>query len=395
MSNKFTRVLYHPWFIPCLLFLVTAAITAQGLLSKPKVFVPDGIAYPNYNNFLIFRQSFFHLISNRDLYQLFPSEHFDYYKYSPTFALFMAPLAFLPDSQGLFFWNALNTFVLFYALKCLPLRFTDRNFLLLFAFLLLELITSLQNSQSNALMAGLIILAFDKIEKKQMALGALLIVSTVFIKIFGLVALSIFIFYPEKIRSALYVLGAAVVLVLLPLVVVTPQQLVLLYQSWWQLLGNDHSASFGLSVMGWLHSWFGITEGKNVVVLLGVLLFLLPLSNIKNYTSLSFRFLFLASILIWMVIFNHKAESPTFIIAVTGIAIWYFTQKKKTIHLVLLLLALVLTVLSPTDLFPRAVRNAYIVPYTLKAFPCILIWLKLVFDMLKFKQAESLLPEVV
>ncbi|MBK8088139.1 MAG: DUF2029 domain-containing protein [Chitinophagaceae bacterium] len=98
---------------------------------------------------------------------MYPAEHFDYYKYSPTFSLFMAPLANLPDSVGLFLWNLLNVLVLYFALRRLPLS-SNKTHLLMLGFVFLELLTSTQNSQSNALIAGLIIFAFTSLERKKL-----------------------------------------------------------------------------------------------------------------------------------------------------------------------------------------------------------------------------------
>jgi len=97
---------------------------------------------------------------------------------------------------------------------------------------------------------------------------------------------------------------------ILPLIVVSVSQLFFLYQSWFHLLQNDQSVSLGLSVAGWLHSWFGI-ESKNKIVIIGAVLFCLPFMKYKFFNELKFKLFFLSSILIWIVIFNHKAESPT------------------------------------------------------------------------------------
>jgi len=149
------------------------------------------------------------------------------------------------------------------------------------------------------------------------------------------------------------------------------------------MLGEDHSASYGFSVMGWLHSWFGVDGGKNIVLLAGMVLFLVPLIRFKNYGDRIFRLLHLTSILIWIVIFNHKAESPTFIIAMAGISIWYVTMSKTILNHVLLALAVVFTSLSPTDLFPAWLRHNVVIPYTLKAVPCIIIWCKIWWDAVR------------
>ena len=255
--------------------------------------------------------------------------------------------------------------------------------------ILIELIGSIQHSQSNGLMAGLIVFAFILLEKKQIALASLLIVLTIFIKLFGIVAFALFMFYPGKLKAITYTIGWTLLLAFLPLIVISLPQLSFLYQSWLNLLQNDHSASLGLSVAGWINSWFGI-ESKNLILVSGVILFCLPFLKYKFFNDLQFRLFFLSSILIWIVIFNHKAESPTFVIAITGVSIWFSYQKVKTENVILVITALILTVLSPTDIFPRSIRNNYVVPYVLKAVPCILIWLKITLDLI-FYRRENLL----
>jgi hypothetical protein len=42
----------------------------------------------------------------------------------------------------------------------------------------------------------------------------------------------------------------------------------------------------------------------------------------------------------------------------------------------------VFTSLSPTDLFPRFIRKGILEPYVVKAVPCILIWAKIIWEML-------------
>lgn len=388
MLKKISNLLQKQTFIVIFLSVSIVIITGQSIWTGAKKFEPTGQEYTRYNNYKIFKASFFHLIENKDLYQLHPDEHFDYYKYSPAFALLMAPLAYLPDFLGLSLWNLLNGLVLFFALWKLP-SLTAKTRMLMVGFILLELITSLQNSQSNALIAGLIVFALLSLEKKQTALASLFIVSTVFIKLFGIVALALFIFYPNKLRSALYVIGWTLLLAALPLLVVSPSQLLFLYKSWLNLLVNDHSASVGLSVSGWLESWFNTGFSKNSILLSGAALFCLPLLKYKFYKDLNFKLFFLSSILIWIVIFNHKAESPTFIIAVTGVVIWFFFQKRSLLNIVLLALTFIFTVLSATDLFPRGLRQSYVIPYVLKVVPCILVWLKIIYDLMVYKTERS------
>ncbi len=382
MQKKITAILKKPLFVGMILTILTALITIQNLRLGTKTF--DGnIQYTHYNNYRIFIQSYYHLIENRDLYVLYPKEHWDFYKYSPTFALFMAPFAYLPDSLGLFLWNLLNVLVLFLAIWKLPFQ-SRKTHLFILAIILIELITSTQNSQSNALIAGLIVFAFNFLEKKQIAFASLCITLTVFIKIFGIVAFVLFLFYPNKPKAIVYTIGWTLLFLVFPLLVVSLNQLNFLYRSWLHLLSSDYSESYGISVAGWLYSWFHVKIPKNILVLIGAILLMIPAFRFRYYKDKIFKMLFLCSILIWIVIFNHKAESPTFIIAMTGVAVWFYSQKRKMENVFLLILAVILTVLSPTDIFPKAFRDSYINPYMLKVLPCILIWLKILFDLITF-----------
>jgi hypothetical protein len=367
------------------LFLALAVFAGvQAFILSNKTFEQTGEKASKYNNYIIFKQSFDHLTKNKDIYQLYPLEHKDLYKYSPTFSVFFGAFTLFPDVVGLTFWNILNALVFLLAIYYLP-RFSLTQKGLILLICLLEFMTSIQNQQSNALVAGLIILTFGLAEKRSYLLATFCIVLSIYIKVFGVVGLALFLFYPEKWKLALYTVGWSILLFILPLIFISIEQLEFLYKSWGNMLNNDHTISYGFSMMGWLHAWFGIDSGKQIVLIAGVLLFLIPLIRIQEYKNFTFRILTLSSILLWVIIFNHKAESPTFIIAMSGVALWLITGKKNVLNIILFVSALILTSLSPTDLFPKFLRDEYIEPLMLKVFPCILIWLKIVYDMLVLK----------
>lgn len=361
--------------------LITLAASVQQYLLKGQPIGPEQAVYTHYNNYVIFKYSFFHLLQNQNLYSLHLTEQWDLFKYSPTFALFMGLFAYLPDWLGLFLWNLLNSMVLFFGLKNLP-GISPVNTVKIRWFVLVELLTSIQNAQSNGLILGLIVWGFIYLERKQLAWATLLMLLSTFIKIFGLLGFVLFIFYPQKPRAILYAALWGVVLVILPLLAVSSEALAQQYSNWLVMLQNDHSDSIGLSVMGWLSTWFGLNPPKMAVVAVGVLLLTLPLLRWNNYSSYYYRLFMLASVLLWIVIFNHKAESPTFVVAMGGVAIWYFSQTATQLDTALVILAFIFTSLSPTDLFPAFLRQTLVIPYTLKAVFCIFIWAKIMVDML-------------
>ncbi|MEL6925821.1 MAG: glycosyltransferase family 87 protein, partial [Bacteroidota bacterium] len=172
-SGKFQLVVY---------LLLALLISGQSLQRGSKTFVEGGASYTHYNNYQIFKHAFHHLVDGKDLYRTHPEDHFDLYKYSPGFAVFMSVFSLLPDGVGLALWNLLNALLLFWAIHALP-RLPDRHKQLIGWLVLLELIGSLQNSQSNGLMAGLLLGAFVFLERRRDWLGTLLLVLSVFIKL--------------------------------------------------------------------------------------------------------------------------------------------------------------------------------------------------------------------
>jgi hypothetical protein len=368
--------------------LAAVAVSIQMVLrGAAHSFIPGEKVYTYYNNYVIFKQSFFNLINGNNLYILYPDKHWDLYKYSPAFALFMGLFAPLPDVAGLSLWNMLNAAVLFYAIRLLPLAERQRSYILLFVFI--ELITSLQNAQSNGLLAGSIILADSLLRRGKPQWAALWLVIGTFIKIYGAVGFILFLFYPGKLKFILSSVLWTAFFLLVPLVVTSPATLLSQYTSWLRMMGEDHSASYGFSVMGWLQAWFGLGSLKNKVMLTGVLLFFLPLLRKKLWRDQLWQLLFLAHMLIWVVIFNHKAESPTYIIAVAGVAVWYFSRPPAAWRTILLSIVFVVTCLTPTDIFPPAFRKEVLVPYVVKAVPVITLWIFIMVEIMRMKKNAS------
>lgn len=363
-------LLVNRWFLIAVYAIIVIAVCVQRLVFGPE----------SYNNYTIFRWSFFNL-SHGDLYALHPDQHNDLFKYSPTFAFLMAPFYALPAWAGLFLWNALNAFVPLWAVNKLKLSNQSKAFVLL--FVAIELISSMQNSQSNGLMAGLMIAAFASFENKKPGLAALFICLGFYVKIFAAVAAILFLFYERKGKFLLYAAGWGILLAALPVLSAGIDGLIAQYQSWMHLLANDPAHELNYSIMTLTQRWFHFTASDSWYLVPGLILLLLPLVQKKRYDDLNFRLAYFASILVWVVIFNHKAESPTFVIAMFGAALWGITQASSRQRTALLLFVFILTGLSATDLFPPYVREHFIRPYCLKALPCIVIWLVMIINLLK------------
>ncbi len=349
--------------------------------------------YFKYNNYMIFKQSYAHMVERKDLYKAYPCDYEDLYKYSPTFALSFGIFSKIPDVFGLTIWNLLNSLVLFFSFLYLPNLDMKRKILMLMV-IALELMTSLQNSQANGLMAGLIIFTFGLLERRHYLLACFCLISMVYIKIFGVLALAFFLFYPQKWKLIGYSLIWFFIFLFAPLLVIGFGELQFHYIRWFKLLQSDYSVSSGISAIGLVYAWFGLNLDKLIFIISGFIILMLPYLNIRKYREFSFRILALASILIWVVIFNHKAESPTFIIALSGVALWSLSLDLKKWKISLLVFAIILTSLSTSDLFPKSFRDDFLVPYVIKVVPCLLIWTIIIFEMIFFKDKLSTKPDL-
>lgn len=188
-------------FILCI-YVLAAAIACITKISID-LRVTDTTNYiSKINNFTIYQNSFFHLIHHQNLYGYFPAEQYDEFLYSPTFALLFAPFALLPKYIGVVVWCIFNALCVFYAIKVLPLAQHKKTFI--YWFVLIELITSVQNVQVNPILCSLFLFAFVSFEKKNTLLAALFIVLSVYIKVFGILGASLFLIYPERLKFILY-----------------------------------------------------------------------------------------------------------------------------------------------------------------------------------------------
>jgi hypothetical protein len=222
----------------------------------------------------------------------------------------------------------LNAAALYWAVRGL-VSGADRTKMLVLWFAFLSMLNAISNAQSNALMAGLMIGAWNAQERKNPAVASFLVVLSVFVKLFGVFALIPCLLSGGRRRLLAYAAGWGVVMAALPLVAVRPAELVALYQGWYATVRAFSEARLGLSVMGFLRAWLHLEIPQNYVVLAGAII-MTGVALRGAMREVRFRLLVMASVLIFVTIFNYAAESPTFVLAVTGCALWYFFQARTT-----------------------------------------------------------------
>ena len=348
-----------------------------------------------HNNFLIFRGVFWPTIQKLSLYDFYPTEYNDHNHYGPIFSLVIAPFAVVPDAIGLLFWLVVLALGMYYAVRRLPLE--EGRQIFLYWFCVHELLTALQMQQFNIAIAAIIIGSFAAIERGREVTAAFLIVLGTFVKLYGVVGLAFFFFVKRKPRFILALIGWSVVCFVAPMLISSPEYVVGQYVEWYERLAakngeNTFSLMQNISLLGMIRKASGSASYSDLLVILpGLALFGLPYLRFGQYRHLAFRYAILSSVLLFVVLFSTGSESSTYIIPFAGIALWYTTSpwKRSGWDVALLVFAFVLSSLSPSDLFPRSLREAYVLPYALKALPPTLIWLRLSYELLTRDYAPS------
>ena len=302
------------------------------------------------------------------------------YLYSPTFAFLFAPFALPPFVVGLLLWNLVNAAVLLVAIeRLLPER---RTVAIALALVYPAMLTSLQNTQSNALVAGLVVLAFVAYETGHPVGAGLAIATGAAIKIFPLAAAVLAVFRRDRTRAILALAATGLLALALPLLVTAPGTLLAQYR-WWLLRTGDDLALYGASVIGILNSFFGYHGPSWAIEAVGTVLVLIPLALRRDrWDEPAFRRLYLCSLLVFMVIFNHNAESPSYVVAMTGIAVWYATAQRTATHHVLIVLVLLVLWVATESVVP-AVARVWIRDHAGKAAVCLPCWLLMQRDLLR------------
>lgn len=389
MQKRISSIAFNKHYVIALFLLIS-------LITAVKQYATD-----SYNNYKIYKYTFWHTVDESPLYDAYPLEYSDTNHYGPAFALVIAPFALLPDAIGTSLWNICNTLILCMGFYSLPLPLRTRSIIALLCAH--EALTALLSFQFNVGLTGCILLCFSYACKQKEVKSAFLIALGTTVKLYGVVGLAFFFFCKNKwafILSGIVSLG---VLFALTVALSSVDFVIQSYSDWYVSLttkNNDNTSLTSMQDMSIMGIARRVTQDRTIpnlpFLVGGIFLFTLPYFRLSQYTYLSYRLMLLCSVLIFTVIFSSGSESPTYIIAFAGVAIWFMIQpspKSKGIIL-LFLFAFILTSMSPSDLFPRFIRNTYIKPYSLKALPCVLIWFTIVYQMLTTNFKDSKLSEI-
>ena len=340
------------------------------------------------NNFLIFKYHFWHVVQQLPLYIHYPAEYFDLNHYGPVFSLVIAPFAIPPTWLGMLLWLVALTLFLYVAIR--HNVFTTFQQVFIYWFCAHELLNGVQMQQFNIAIAAIILLTYYCIEREKDFWAAFLIMLGTFVKLYGIVGLAFFFFSRHKAKLIGSLMFWAVIMFVAPMVISSPEYIIGQYHDWYVSLveknaDNMFSRGTNISLLGVVRKISGCATYSDLwLIIPGVIAFATPYLRFGQYANQAFRQTLLASVLMMTVLFSTGSENSTYIIAVVGVAIWYTAApwQRSRWDMALMVYVFIFCTMAHSDLMPRFIREDYMKPYGLKALPCILVWLKLCYEMM-------------
>lgn len=339
------------------------------------------------NNYEIFSASFANLTAGKNLYLFYPQQYADLFLYNPTFAVLFAPFGFLGHGWGIVLWSCMGMILFLFAVDQLPLSKSAKLFLLLFT--LPDSINSLQHLQVNHLNIAIMLLVPVFLKREKMVVAAFLTAMVFFIKVYPAAIGLCFLFFPNKIKYLFWCVVFSAGFFVLPLIFINFNELLIQYQNWFTSLAGDRSTeelSTTLSLISIDYQWLKEPINATYIQMFGLLAMaaVLPLGH-KHFDNGKWQMSYVAAILLFVIVFNHAAESATYLIATLGVGIWFLNSERSVANTSLLLLVVVGTILPITDIFPSYIKSNFIQPFSIRAVPCVLVWVKLIIDLLLFQ----------
>lgn len=377
-----------------LLYILLGVISALCKLSPTR-----------HNNFDIFRYVFHNTWNGISIFsESTDGGYWDINHYGPLFAIIIAPFAVVPVWLGLLLWCTLLAAFMAWAVSRYCSEHTidsaKGNFLFVLTMLFCahELLTALFMQQFNIAIAAIILLSFYFVEKERDEYATLFIVIGTLVKLYGIVGLAFFFFSKHKVRFIVSFIGWTAILFCLPMIISSPEYQVNSYIEWFTCLGEKNGANVmnvaqNISLLGLVrkigygltgNEWWMTNFNDLWLIFAGMAVNAAGYFRVKQWKNSMFRHTVVAAVMMFVCLFSTGTESSGYIIALTGCCIWYCCcpWKRNKWDIALMAFAFILTSLSPSDLFPRTLKQEIIQPFALKALPVVLIWIKLSYELI-------------
>ena len=374
MKEKLNRILTDPRT----LFWVWMIIAVTGMTRY---------GHGRENNYLIFKQVFWHVIHQLPLFVHYPAEYFDLNHYGPVFSLVIAPFAVLPTWTGMLLWLVALTLLLFFAVR--RNVFTEYQQIFIYWFCAHELLNGVQMQQFNIAIAAIILISYCCIEKEKDFWAAFAIMLGTFVKLYGIVGLAFFFFSRHKGKFVLSLLFWAIIMFVAPMIISSPEYIIGQYHDWYVELvqknsDNMFSQGTNISLLGLVRKISGCATYSDLwLIIPGMIAFALPYLRIGQYPNQAFRQTILASTLMFVVLFSTGSENSGYITPVIGVVIWYTAApwERSKWDIALMVYVFIFCTMAHSDFMPRYIRDEWMRPYGLKALPVVIVWLKLCYEI--------------
>lgn len=341
-------------------------------------------AFGQSKNLRVFADAANDLLHGRDLYL---GASVDYFKYSPTFALLFAPIAWLPAWLGATLWGAINFGAAFLGIDRVVEDDRDKRLALSTALAGILLVTD--GDQSNLLVIGTMLLSFAAFERGRPWHAAAWTALGAHVKLFPALGALFALLHARPLRSLGALVVAALVLFLLPLLVLTPAGLAHEYASWRRLVQWDH-ANQGWSVMHLAERIGRMPVSNALLQTIGAFVLALPALLARRLgADARWRRGLLASMLVFVVLFNHRSEYASYVLSAVGLALWVTSAPSRSPgrHAIV---ALALLAPGPWLAFPDpsvtgifAFLGAHRMFHPARVLPLLVAWLWMQKDLLQ------------
>jgi hypothetical protein len=189
------------------------------------------------------------------------------------------------------------------------------------------------------------------------------------------------------VRTGLACAATMAVLAALPLLVTDWRTLVDQYRSWRAITALEtqvHAVGLNGGVMQAIRVWGGVSWPNWPIQLAGTAVFVAPvLLGSALWDDRDFRVQVLCSVLLYVVLFNHRAEAPSYVIAMAGVGIWYAAGPRTPVRTALVVFALLVVSVASTELVPHAIRRGIVERYAFKTAPVLVIWLVMQWELVR------------
>ena len=342
----------------------------------------------SYNNFQIFTFGSLDFWSGINTYtdwnHLSPKGRpLDNFLYGPLFSILFTPFTFLPGRTGVICWNIFTYSLFFFSIFTLPhqINFAGKKFIFFYSLLLL--LATLLSVQFNPVVAAFFLFSFTLLEKKHGFWAVLIICLSGFTKVYGIFQIAMILFYPGFIKNVLYAFLISFLFLLLPLIHIPANELALYYQSWIQKVMDHSEALHRFSIYRPICTLNNAIEPFMGIISLAVLAFIISfaLFKMKQFReSFTYRVRLLGIIMSWAILFSAGSEKHTYVIAVTGYAIWYLFSSKTQFDKWLLYINFILLGVMPIDIFcPWVISNLILAKLNLGIIVFTITWMTMVY----------------